>query len=633
MKQSTSTDFQRTREAIVTAIETGDFSAARALLATLDGYPLDPASAGAVVSLFQMLRDHLPLLPFRLATIGSFHFGPMDKVLRALAFQAGIDLTIGSGSFGTYAQDLLDAHSWLSAFAPDAVFLAVQARDLAPALWDDFADLDESQVRGYANHVIDTHRQLLTAYRSRHAAPLVVCNFQLPTEPSNGIFDAQQAERGQVATFARLNQQLAQLVHEFRNVYVLDYDGLIRRRGSDAFHSASKMATMRTPIAGGEWFHLARECLRFLCPLSGRICKVLAVDLDNTLWKGVVGEHGFNRLFMSDGVGAAHRAVQRAMLDLHRRGILLAVCSKNNPAEALDVIDRHPDMLLRRAHFAALRINWVDKAQNLREIAAELNIGVDAIAFLDDNPAERDWVRRQLPDVTVIELPADPFGFAPTLRTLPQFERLELSSADHDRGRFYQEQQKRTEFKAGASSLEDFYVGLQMRVEIAPLAAATLPRAAQLTQKTNQFNLTTRRYTEEQLSRMQPPEWGIYTLAAKDRFGDNGIVGVAILKFEGNVAEINTLLLSCRVIGRTIETAFLAALAKLAGQRGATKLVGRYIPSLKNEPAKDVYRSHGFTLSGENDGGTRWEIALPAKNLACPEWIDCQISTNESATS
>ena len=268
-----------------------------------------------------------------------------------------------------------------------------------------------------------------------------MCNFQLPTEPSNGIVDAQQAKKGQVATFAKLNQQLAQLAGEFRNVYVLDYDGLIRRRGSDAFHSASKMATMRTPIAGGEWFHLARECLRFLCPLSGRICKVLAVDLDNTLWHGVVGEDGFNRLLMSDGVGTGI-AVQRAMLDLHRRGILLAVCSKNNPAEALDVIDHHPDMLLRRGHFAALRINWADKAQNLREIAAELNIGLEAIAFLDDNPAERDWVRRQLPDVTVIELPADPFGFAPALGTLPQFERLELSSADRDRGRFYQEQQK-----------------------------------------------------------------------------------------------------------------------------------------------------------------------------------------------
>ena len=298
-------------------------SSAGGVLGGLEIGPLDAGWASFIVSRFAKLQSADPLRAFKLAALRSFTIEPIVLVLRAVGLLAGLDIDLRLGAFNAYSQELLDPGTWLGDFAPDAVFLAVQARDLVPVLWDDFADLDESQVRGTASHLIDTYRQLLTAYRSRHAVPLVVCNFQLPTEPSNGIFDAQQAEKGQVATFAKLNQQLAQLAGEFRNVYVLDYDGLIRRRGSDAFHSPSKMATMRTPIAGSEWFHLAKECLRFLCPLSGRICKVLAVDLDNTLWHGVVGEDGFDRLFMKDGVGAAHRAVQRAMLDLHRRGILL----------------------------------------------------------------------------------------------------------------------------------------------------------------------------------------------------------------------------------------------------------------------------------------------------------------------
>lgn len=626
---SNATDLQRKREAIVAAIEGGDFTAARAMLATFEGHALDPASAGYVVALFERMREHLPLVPFRVAILGSFTLNPIEKVLRAVAFLAGIDLKIGSGGFNAFAQDLLDANSWLGAFKPDAAILAVQARDIVPFLWDDFADLNEVQVNGNANHVVDSFRQLFAAFRSRHAAPLVVHNFQLPPAPANGVLDAQRPGKGQVATFARINAQLVQATAGFRNVCVLDYDGLVRRRGDDAFHTPSKWAMAAIPIAGGEWYHLAREWLRFLCPLAGRVCKALAVDLDNTLWRGVVGEEGSERLLMDSGPGAPYRAVQRAMLDLHRRGILLAICSKNNPAEALEVIDHHPGMLLRRPHFAAMRINWADKAQNLREIAAELNIGLDAIAFLDDNPAERDWVRRQLPDVTVIELPDDPFGYAPALRAMPQFERLTLSSDDRERGRYYREQQDRAEFQAGAGSLEDFYRGLQMRVAIEPLTPATLARAAQLTQKTNQFNLTTRRYTEEQLSRLTPPQWGIYTLRAQDRFGDNGLVGVAILKFDSDVAEVDTLLLSCRVIGRTIETAFLAALARAAYDRGAAKLVGWYVPTPKNAPARDVYRMHGFAPAGEGAGASRWELALPAAMLKCPEWIDCRVGPEE----
>jgi FkbH-like protein len=624
-------DLQGVRQAIDAAMAAGDFMGARAAMGTLEGAAIDPGLASFIISRFERMKTELGLRPFKLAVLRSFTIEPVVAVLRAAGLLAGLDLEVRLGGFNTYSQELLEEQGWLAEIVPDAVLIAVQGRDVAPALWTVFADLDESRVREQAREVVETYRQLIAAYLSRQTAPVIIHNFELPAQPANGVYDAQR-EGGQVATFDWMNRELLKVAREFKNVYVLDYDGLVRRRGGDSFYDPLKWATARMPLAAGEWTHLAREWLRFLCPLSGRICKALAVDLDNTLWGGVVGEDGPDGIKLDENYpGAAYRAVQRAMLDLHRRGILLAICSKNNPADAMEMIDRHEGMLLRREHFAATRINWADKAQNLREIARELNIGIDSIAFLDDNPAERDWVRRQVPEVTVIELPADPMGYAGAIRGSPVFERLELSAEDRQRGAYVAGQRARQELRESGGTLEDFYRSLEMRVQVDALADATLTRAAQLTQKTNQFNLTTCRYTEQQLSGMTAPDWAIFTFKAEDRFGSNGIVGLAILKFEKDAAVIDTFLLSCRVIGRTIETAFLAALAQFACGRGAARLAGWYVPTTKNLPARDFYPSHGFQEVAAEGGKTRWEIALPAPAIKCPDWIQCRMGADERA--
>jgi FkbH-like protein len=357
---------------------------------------------------------------------------------------------------------------------------------------------------------------------------------------------------------------------------------------------------------------------------------VLAVDLDGTLWGGVIGEDGPDGVRLgSEYPGAAYRSLQRAILDLHRRGVVLAICSKNNPPEALEMIERHPSMLLRREHFAAVRINWVDKAQNLREIAAELNVGVDAVALLDDSPVEREWVRGQLPEVTVIELGGDPLGYADTLRLAPVFERISVTEEDRARGRYYAEEGRRKELERSAASLEDFYRSLELKVEVEEVGPQTLARAAQLTQKTNQFNLTTRRYTEAELGELaSSPESRVYTLRAADRFGDSGIVGVAITRRENGSCEIDALLMSCRVIGRTIETAFLATIADEAGRAGAERLAGWFLPTAKNAPASGFYGSHGFERVAEDEGATRWELDLAGSTPACPPWIDLRVSVD-----
>jgi FkbH-like protein len=345
--------------------------------------------------------------------------------------------------------------------------------------------------------------------------------------------------------------------------------------------------------------------------------------LDNTLWGGVIGEDGMAGIKLGiEYPGAAYRNVQRAMLDLYARGILLAVASKNNPTDAMQVLEQHPAMLLRPSHFAALRVNWNDKVQSLREIAAELNIGIDAVAFIDDNPAERQWVQGQLPEVTVIDLPDDPASFAAALRDCPVFERTSVSSEDRERGRYYAEQRLRTELEQTATTREDFLRSLQMEVRIELVKPETVGRVAQLTQKTNQFNLTTRRYSEQQVSEMaSQDDWHVYTAQVLDRFGDNGLVGVAITHRQGDVCEVDTFLLSCRVIGRTVETSLLVTVAEQASSEGAAKLVGQFLPTKKNAPAKDFYPSHGLVCTSEEAGGSRWELDLASLQVQSPSWI------------
>jgi FkbH-like protein len=288
----------------------------------------------------------------------------------------------------------------------------------------------------------------------------------------------------------------------------------------------------------------------------------------------------------------------------------------------MEALEGHPGMLLRSQHFAAWRINWQDKVQNLREIAAELNIGIDALAFLDDNPVERAHIRADLPEVTVLPLPDDPMGYATALRSTPVFERLVLSDEDRERGRYYAEQRQRVALEQRATSLEDFYASLQQEVEMRAVDAASLTRVAQLTQKTNQFNTTTHRYSEQQISTMaESPDWDVYAVRVRDRFGDNGIVGVVIVHDEEDVSDIDTFLLSCRVISRGVETSILSFLVERARIRHLRQVQGWFNPTKKNAPACNCYAEHHMKALAERDGSTLWALDLATQDITCPPWI------------
>lgn len=621
------------RDAIERALAGGDWARAQADLREWWHRHPTAAAAGFAVSCWNRMRPHVGLAPCRLFVLRSFTVEPVVLLLRAAAFFGGIDLTVKVGEFNAYAQEILDPAGPLEAFAPDAAILAVQTRDAAPGLWDDFADLSPQRRETAAAEAAAAFRGWMAAFRRRSSAALVVHSLELPEHPGCGALDAQDAG-GQARLIARVNEEIRAAAAALPGVWVLDYDALVARAGRRHWHDQRKWLTARLPIRAECLPALAAEWMRYLHPIAGRIAKVLVTDLDNTLWGGIVGEDGMDGIQVGrEYPGAAYYNLQRVILDLHRRGILLAAASKNNPEDAMRALESHPGMLLRPHHFSAMRVNWNDKAASLREIAAELNVGTDSLVFLDDNPAERRRIRLELPEVAVIELPEDPLGFARALRECPLFERLAVSAEDGERARYYTEQRGRGELQRGAASLEEFYRSLAQRVEIAPLEAATLARAAQLTQKTNQFNLTTRRRTEAQLAALaSEPGCEAWTVRVADRFGDNGLVAVLVLRHAGEACEIESLLMSCRVIGRTVETAVLAFAAARARALGAQRLEGWFIPTAKNAPAAEFYRGHGFRLAAERDGAGFWTLPLDAAAVACPPWIELHCP-NETARS
>jgi len=618
------------RQEIDRLIAAGDALSASGALAGLWTQEASPSAASFLLQRFEQLRGRLDFEPYRVAILRSFTVEPMVPLLRAAAFCAGLDLSVHVADFNAHVQAMLDSGSSLYDFKPDAVILAVQARDVAPDLWNNFSALNPGQIQAAVTRVAMEFGDWIRAFGKHSPAHLVVHNLEQREPPSAGVLDA-QLQDSQQAAIGQINRELRSLAAAQTGVYILDYDALIARHGRQHWHDERKWLTVRLPIAARNLHHMVGEWMRFLRPLTGKVAKALVVDLDNTLWGGVIGEDGMNGIGLgAEYPGAAFQSLQRALVDLHRRGILLALCSKNNPEDALEALEKHPGMILRPTDFAAMRLNWTDKAQNLREIAQELNIGVDALAFLDDNPIERQQVRSALPEVFVLELPSDPMEFARAVRDCPVFERLRVSTEDRQRGAMYRAQHERERLEQAITTREDFYRSLEQEAEISPLTRTNLARVAQLTSKTNQFNLTTRRYSEQQIAELaDTPGWHCFSLRVRDRFGDNGLVGVAITHHQGDTSEIDTFLLSCRVIGRTVETAFLSFLAGHARAQGVRRLQGWFLPTRKNAPARDFYPAQGFIPAQENGDGTLWTIDLAAHPLPAPEWVRLHILNGE----
>ncbi|HVH68738.1 MAG TPA: HAD-IIIC family phosphatase [Gemmatimonadales bacterium] len=564
-----------------------------------------------------------PLTPIKVALLSSFSIEFAEPALVAQGFLNGLAVKIYRPGFSQFRQQILDSTSGLYAFEPNVVILAVEGSDWAPTLYRGFSDGSEVQMEACVGQVLEEGRALLTTLRRHSGATVLVHNFALPQWLELGILDG-HVDRGQAGWVRQVNDGLAAVCRETTGVYVVDYAGLVARVGATSWYDERMRLYARAPIAAGRLGQLAGEHMKYCRALLGLSKKCVVVDLDNTLWGGVLGEDGPHGIRLgSEYPGNAYVTFQQELLNLTRRGVILAIASKNNPADVDEVFARNRNMVLKREHFSSLQIHWGPKSESVRAIARQLNIGLEHMVFVDDNPVECEEVASALPMVRTICLPRQPEAYVTALLEEGLFDTLALSAEDLRRGDLYRQRDQAEALRAASGSLEEFYRSLKMEVTIAPVTMASLARAAQLTQKTNQFNVTTLRYAEADLrTRMRAPEWVLATVGVRDRFGDNGIVGVLMASPNDGALEIDTLLLSCRVIGRCVETAMLAFLCGEAARRGLREVRGRIVPTSKNPPVRDLFAQHGFERVAERDSGeTSWSLPLARGGVMWPAWM------------
>lgn len=561
------------------------------------------------------------LVPIRVGLLANFTADLVAPALIAHALPSRLLVDPYVAGYDTWIQEILDPSSALRERNPDVVVLALHLDALSPALTSGFLELTPEGADAEVDAVASRIEGAVSGLRAWSRAKLLIHAFSPPALPALGILDA-RLRAGQTTMVRRLNDRLADFAAREADVYLIDLARLIANVGATRWHDARLWGLARIPFSQPAVHALVDEYVRYLRAFKGLARKVLVVDLDDTLWGGVLGEDGVDGIRLGDQYpGSAFVDVQRAILALHRRGVVLAINSKNNIEDVIEALEKHPAMVLRPQHFAAMRVNWEDKSANMLEIADEIGLSVDSFVFIDDSAVECDRLRQSLPQVLTVRLAGEPALRPAAILGLGVFDTLSYSEEDRQRGVLYRQEAERTRLRATVQSLEEFYRSLHMELAVEQVGHTHLHRAAELTQRTNQFNLTTRRYTVDDLAAaLREPDCEAYAFRLKDRFGDNGIIGLAILEGSGPRVCISTLLLSCRVLRRTVEDAVLAFLVTRARERGATEVEGRYRPTRKNGQAKEFYRERGFDPV-ERDGDTERFIRNVTVPIEYPLWI------------
>ncbi len=417
-----------------------------------------------------------------------------------------------------------------------------------------------------------------------------------------------KSNHGIVDVVAKMNSLLASVLNNYPSMYVLDSTKWIAAAGKMAY-SPKLWYLSKTPFHATVFAQASKDISSFIKNLRGIAKKVIITDLDNTLWGGVVGDIGSENLTLGghNPLGEAFRDFQLAIKSIVNRGVVVAIASKNEEAVAMNAIENHPEMVLRKKDFVAWRINWDDKAKNILEIAQELNVGLDAILFLDDNPFERERVRHALPDVLVPDLPSDPMLYKHFLLQLDCFNSISSTSEDLKRTEYYALEKQRQESKSDFSSVDDWLQSIDIKVKCEKLNDANLQRILQLLNKTNQMNLQTRRYSEVDLvNRSVENNQHFFSFKVKDNFGDAGLTGVIGLEIKNEVLYVTDFVLSCRVIGRKIEETMLSVAIDYAIENGCKSVIAQYKESEKNKPCLDFFKTSGWKM---NTNDFQWNVS------------------------
>jgi len=515
----------------------------------------------------------------KIAVLSSYTIDLIQKQAAKYLARQGISAEWYLAPFNQYSREILDPQSPSKSFMPDLVLISI--------------DCDEIL------HEPDKIISLIAAASKQYeSATVLVHNCFLPrNQPIRFVEWNQPISRRY--NRAKFNCAIADAAQKLKNVYILDLESIVEKFGLEKMVDSRLYYLAKMIFSSFGTQKVAEQLATQILAVKGKRKKCLILDLDNTLWGGILGEDGVEHIQLSnDGQGKAFYDFQTYILMLYQSGIILGICSKNDEALALEAIEKHPYMILRKEHFAGWRINWLDKIQNLRSLAEELNIGLDSMVFLDDSPQERELVKVALPEVAVPEMPKDFSEYPEYLAQISYFETFSVTAEDVRRGEMYAQERERTEFRQSAGSFEDYLQALEIRVRVETATDFTIPRIAQLTQRTNQFNLTTRRYTESEiLCFLEKIRWKVMGISSADKFGDSGLVGAALVELlEDNVARLDSFLMSCRVLGRGIEQAFLTAVLNTAKGMGAQVMKAEYLPTEKNGIARNFLIENEFIL-------------------------------------
>lgn len=603
-------------KAMKEALKSGETDAVMAGLRRVVSVDLDYTTAQSLRGVYSRLR---PVMrpsgrTIRLAVAGSFTTTQLSSLIELFLFAGGVEVDLYEAGYGVFRQEILDPSSGLYAFEPEYLFIASSRRDLGniPSI-SETPDALEALVE---SECAEWFQLWLSAYE-RSGCQIIQNNFDPP--PWRVLSNYEMCHFASPAAYVeRINRELQSRAPAYVTIH--DVSELAAGAGRRVWGDERFFHHAKLPCAPEFLVDYAHNVASILLAQLGMSKKCVVLDLDNTLWGGVIGDDGLGgiRLGQGNAEGEAYLGFQHYLKALQNRGVILAVCSKNDEANAREVFEKHPEMVLRLEDISCFTANWTDKATNLRSIAETLNIGLNSLVFVDDNPAERDLVRRFLPEVAVPELPEDPSGYAITLDRYRYFQVVTLSGEDFNRTGYYRGNAGRKQAEASSGDLDEFLQSLHMVATVRPIDLTSLERSVQLIQRSNQFNLTTRRHSISDVTQMITDErWLTLTISLSDRFGDNGLISVLLAREQEGRLVIDTWLMSCRVLKRGVEVFLMNQVVERARQRGLDIVVGEYIPSAKNGMVSQLYADLGFTLKQTGaDGTTWWEYEI--RDSWCP---------------
>jgi len=548
-------------------------------------------------------KDFSPFSKIRVAILADSASQMYAQALKGYGYEVNIDFDIFEAEYDQIERQIFDPTSDLYVFKPEFVIIFYCTNKLLKK----FGKLGLSDKPAFAQSHIENAQNLYHSLSNNLKCKVIYFNFNEIDESVFGNFSNKTSVSFNFQ-LRKINYELMNLSQNLKNLYILDLNILQGQKGHDAI-SDNKIYINTDLLFSIDFLPtIAKTTADVILSINGKIKKCLILDLDNTLWGGIIGDDGVENIQIGElGIGKAFSELQLWAKQLKQRGIILAICSKNDEAVAKEPFEKHPEMILRLEDISVFVANWNNKADNIKYIQQILNIGFDSMVFLDDNPFERNMVRTHIPDITVPELPEDPADYLNYIRTLNLFETASFTQEDEQRTVQYQEEAKRAIAQHQFTNESEFLQSLKMVSLVEPFNTFNTPRVAQLTQRSNQFNLRTIRYTEEDIHRMaNDPDYINLAFSLEDKYGDYGLISLVIMKkMPGNSLFVDTWIMSCRVLKRNMENFVLNMMVDIAKQKGCTEITGEFIPTAKNSMVKDNYENLGFV-----DDGNTWKLTL-----------------------